>query len=286
VEGGAGSLSDPVGYEGYSGAFRLKATIGGLYFQISPSRMDALAALPGEAAVPSSIVVAATPVVPNKSATFVIRALRGLAKECSIWALDLRGRRKARRYRRERGLRLHVGCGPKPKSGWINIDLVSSADLTLDLRRPLPFAADSCAEVYAEHFLEHLDYPNDALAFLGDCHRVLATGGVLRVGVPDAAKPIRDYVSCLSAGIADLVTPAHFKGAFTATTTPLEQVNFLFRQNYTYWLHEHRFAYDEVTLKNVLTRAGFVDVAPRSFDPDLDSADRREGTLYITATKP
>ena len=108
--------------------------------------------------------------------TFVARAARQLAFELRVWWADRNGRRKARRLPAQ-NLKLHVGCGPKLKQGWINVDLVDGADIALDLRRPLPFADGSCEIVYAEHFFEHLDYPNDADAFLSECHRVLRRGG-------------------------------------------------------------------------------------------------------------
>jgi hypothetical protein len=58
-------------------------------------------------------------------------------------------------------------------------------------------------------------------------------------------------------------------------------VNYSFRQG-----SEHKYAYDFETLARVLTEAGIIKVRRREFDPDLDSVDRRDGTLYVDGCKP
>ena len=60
----------------------------------------------------------------------------------------------------------------------------------------------------------------------------------------------------------------------------MEQINYHFRQD-----GDHRFAYDFVTLGQALSSAGFQDVKRRDFDPNLDSLDRKLGTLYVNALK-
>jgi predicted SAM-dependent methyltransferase len=50
----------------------------------------------------------------------------------------------------------------------------------------LPFADNSFAFVYSEHFFEHLFF-DEALSLLKECHRILIpSGGVIRIVVPDA----------------------------------------------------------------------------------------------------
>jgi len=118
--------------------------------------------------------------------------------------------------------RLHLGCGGCTPAGWVNIDgswnarlakypavrsllgslrIVppalahipwSSAVLYHDLRRPLPFADESVEAIYASHLLEHLYY-NEARRLLKDCYRVLRTGGVLRLVVPDLQSVLEEY---------------------------------------------------------------------------------------------
>ena len=91
-------------------------------------------------------------------------------------------------------LKVNVGCGNEPFRGWANLDLEpgTPADFLWDVTDGLPFANESCAFVYCEHFLEHLPV-NDGVRFLAECHRCLQKGGVVRIGMPSAQELIRHY---------------------------------------------------------------------------------------------
>lgn len=180
-------------------------------------------------------------------------------------------------YRRSRDLRIHAGCGPCLKPGWVNIDLRREADIRLDLRRPLPFPPGSATIVYAEHFLEHLDYPESASDFLRECRRVLKPGGILSLVVPDIELVLRSTVLGGTPQYYDAQRcwhPPHLQ-------TQIEHVNYNFRQD-----GEHRYSYDFETLSRLLTHTGFTEITRREYDPDLDRADRRVGSLYVKATRP
>jgi predicted SAM-dependent methyltransferase len=158
------------------------------------------------------------------------------------------------------------------KPGWINIDGMAKADLTLDLREPLPFRDGSCSMIYTEHFLEHVDYPEPALSLLKECHRVLQVDGVISIGVPDAGRSLKAYSTC---------DKEHFDEAKQRFHPPwcqtmMEHVNYTFRQG-----TEHRFAYDFETLAKALAQAGFREIARRPHDPEFDSRD--PGGLYVRA---
>jgi SAM-dependent methyltransferase len=213
---------------------------------------------------------------------FCGRAARVLKFEIALWCSHALSCLRARRYRGQRDLKLHLACGPKYKAGWVNVDFSARADLQLDLRRRLPFADGSCELVYAEHFLEHLDYPNEALDFLRECRRVLRNGGRIRIGVPDAAAPMPWVAADIAAG-RDQAPP--LPGIPEWATTPMEQYNFLFRQNYIHWWPEHKFAYDFATLKKCFALAGLPNIVRKDFDAELDSEDRKVGTLYVEALK-
>jgi predicted SAM-dependent methyltransferase len=220
-------------------------------------------------------------------------AIRQLAAECHVERLHRQGCRQARRLQTTGPVRLNLASGFHPKPGWINIDLLAPiADLRLDLRRPLPYADNSVALIYAEHFFEHLEYPNvidsggwnldtpgdpsEALGFLRECRRVLVPGGVVDIVVPDAEGLISQY--------ADRRTVAFPLEAWWGPKwcdTPLHCVNYLFRQG-----REHRYAYDEETLRRVLESAGYVGVTRRRFDPARDLPDHETGSLCMTGQKP
>ncbi len=217
------------------------------------------------------------------------RSLRTAAIEFEINSIHRRGVRRAQSLKHKNDLKLHFGCGPNMKAGFINIDLRGKADLGLDLREPLPFRTDSCSMIYSEHFLEHLIYPDDALCFLNECFRVLQPEGVFSAGVPDAEWPVRAFAG--DPYYADWF--AFSKRIFPKSDwimTRMELVNFDFRQ-----FDEHKFAYDFETLKRILEKAGLVRVKRRDFDPALDSEKSRFSldtdtrkctTLYVDAIKP
>lgn len=95
---------------------------------------------------------------------------------------------------------LNLGCGGRFHPGWINMD-VSPSDprvIPVDLSRGIPLPDASCALVYHAAVLEHFR-PADALALLRDCRRVLAPGGIIRIGVPDLEVLCRLYLDKLAA---------------------------------------------------------------------------------------
>lgn len=175
-------------------------------------------------------------------------------------------------------IKINAGCGHHLKEGWVNIDMSTEADLQLDLREAMPFLDESVEIIYSEHFLEHLDFPDDACNFLSESFRVLKKGGEFSVGVPDTEWPLKAYVN---------KEPEYFllaKERFLNPkwcNTPLHTINYHFRQ-----CGDHKYAYDFETLAQVLKEAGFIDIALRNFDPQLDDEFRKIGTLYVQAFKP
>ena len=173
--------------------------------------------------------------------------------------------------------KLNLGCGPNPKAGWINVDLFDSrADLQLDLRESWPFPEDSVAYVYSEHVFEHFEPRDEVKHFLSEALRVLRPGRVFDVGVPDTEWPLQAYGDPLDP-YWQFVKDLHPKWC----ETKLDHINFHFRQE-----AEHKYAWDYETLARFLCRAGFAHIARREFDPAIDSASRKVGTLYVTAIKP
>lgn len=88
-------------------------------------------------------------------------------------------------------LRLNLGCGRKPKAGFLGVD--AGEDTRADVRagileflRELPPA--SVSEVYSRHVLEHLE-PATLRALLGEVDRVLCAGGTMEIIVPHFSNP-------------------------------------------------------------------------------------------------
>ncbi len=218
----------------------------------------------------------------KKFARYVVPAnvylsLSVLYREIRVYLRHRRGVARSKGLARQTGLKLHLGCGNILKDGWVNVDAQPPADLTLDLREPLPLSDDSCSIVYSEHFLEHLEYPEPTRSLLRECHRILEPDGRFSVGVPDTEWPIMEYAELRSEGYFGF---AKERWHPDWCETEMEHLNYHFRQR-----TEHKFAYDFKTLESVLRMSGFTSIHAREFDPELDSPDRRLGTLYVDATK-
>jgi predicted SAM-dependent methyltransferase len=200
---------------------------------------------------------------------------RGTGRMILTDAVRARERRKAEALAGQPGLRLHLGCGGERKAGWVNIDLLGDpVDVAWNLANPLPFASGSVAAVFHEHLLEHLPL-RAGDSFMGECHRVLAPGGILRVGVPDAGKLVRSY-----AGDREYLEARH----------PDRPTALLAVQELFYW-HRHTAMFDTDTLALFFRANGFPDPQERDYaDTELDEAPdterRRDQTLYMEARKP
>jgi predicted SAM-dependent methyltransferase len=85
------------------------------------------------------------------------------------------------------GVMLNLGSGGVALEGFTNVDALPDApgvDVVADLSARLPFADGEADLIYAAHVLEH--FPTDVVPnLLADWRRVLRSGGLLLVGVPD-----------------------------------------------------------------------------------------------------
>jgi predicted SAM-dependent methyltransferase len=83
-------------------------------------------------------------------------------------------------------LKLNLGCNSIYLGDYVNVEVNPEfkADVYHDLREPLPFPSECAEEVLLSHVLEHLYY-SDGAKLISEIHRVLKTGGLLRVNVPN-----------------------------------------------------------------------------------------------------
>ncbi len=84
------------------------------------------------------------------------------------------------------GLRLHIGCGPHVRPGWVNIDRVARAPGVVTDVDPaaLPYPDATVIEVLAEHVFEHFTFAEEYQVW-HEMARVLRPGGKLTIEVPD-----------------------------------------------------------------------------------------------------
>lgn len=155
-----------------------------------------------------------------------------------------------------RPARINVGCGEYHLDRYLNIDAnpVFKPDLVCQVP-PLPFPDNSLDEIYAGHFLEHLQggtpgQPTEAAAFLMDCYRCLKPGGLLGLVVPDTREIMRRYLD----GSIDHVEYPHYHWWPIAD---LDAVGAMFLYSTAQGSH-HRWSYDKVTLGRAMAVAGFV----------------------------
>ena len=94
--------------------------------------------------------------------------------------------------------RLNIGCGYITHPDWVNLDIAPASPIvqSFDLRQGLPEVNASVDVCYNSHVLEHLS-TMDAEFLVQDCFRVLKSGGIFRLVVPDLEQIVREYLRCL-----------------------------------------------------------------------------------------
>ncbi|MFE9597098.1 class I SAM-dependent methyltransferase [Streptomyces hokutonensis] len=215
------------------------------------------------------------------------RALRAAEKELELHRTHLASQ-KAWPDGRIDGAphKVQIGGGGHQIDGFFNIDVVQPADLLWDVREGIPLHDGSVDELFSEHFLEHVDYPRSAKYYALEAHRVLAPGGRLITGVPDAAFVLSQYPEG-AADSAEMIKKWYGKrDCLDHINTHLDLINYVFRdQDDDPTYHPHYWAYDYNKLVQLFTEAGFAKVEPWDFDPQLANPKRQWGSVYVTATK-
>ncbi len=186
-----------------------------------------------------------------------------------------------KKYINQTDIRLNIGAGPFGELGWVNIDMFKfkQVSFTYDCRKKLPFKSETITKIRCEHVLEHMDRDYEALLFLKACNRVLVSGGIIRIVVPDISKYVEAYYENDWAKVGlDNNQIKSWQGAAILTHT--------FRQD-----GEHKYGYDFEALSKLLQDAGFQTISKSQFgvsmDPDLksDQPNHQPYSLYVEAVK-
>ncbi|MER2265795.1 DUF6625 family protein [Methylobacterium oxalidis] len=186
----------------------------------------------------------------------------------------------AKYLRGERPFRLELGAGPNSKLGWLGTDLharTSSSGapiVALDATKPFMIPDESFDYVYTEHMIEHLSFP-DGLNMLGECHRILRPGGVLRIVTPS----LGFLLKIISPDRTPLEERYRYWSVTATIADPPAVTNALFLNNFVRaW--GHQFIYDNETLRLALQLAGFREIEACEINvsrhPELQSLECEE----------
>jgi predicted SAM-dependent methyltransferase len=90
---------------------------------------------------------------------------------------------------------MNWGCGEHPEPGWINSDVKIGVgiDISCDIREGLPLEDASLDYIVSIHALPELPL-GDQVRALRELRRLLKSGGVLRLALPDLDKGIKAYI--------------------------------------------------------------------------------------------
>jgi predicted SAM-dependent methyltransferase len=94
---------------------------------------------------------------------------------------------------------LNVGCGNKFHKQWFNVDMKSNSKYVIEanILKGIPFSDNQFDVVYHSQVLEHFPKEN-AQVFMSECFRVLKTGGIIRIVVPNLENIVGEYLKHLN----------------------------------------------------------------------------------------
>jgi SAM-dependent methyltransferase len=147
----------------------------------------------------------------------------------------------------------------------------------------IPCPTGSAEAVYCSHMIEHLDRV-EAYAFMGEVHRILRPGGVVRIAAPDVARLVEGY---LVTGDADYFIAGTHMGLTRPTGLMARARWALVGPRHHLWM------YDGESLRRLLNDAGFAEAAVMPpgkttiTDPGaLDLEERAAESVYAEAVRP
>lgn len=195
--------------------------------------------------------------------------------------------------------KLHLGCFDQIYDGWINTDVtphifisripwlalilfkirllsqqryeqykqgVFHAIRYLNVTKRFPYADATFDYVFSSHLLEHL-FPYQTILCLNETFRILKRGGVVRIGVPDLDRIVKNY------------DPQHSKNFLEA----------IFEAKQKHDKNKHHWHYNEISLTKILKETGFTKTYRCNFREgncaDVALIDNRPESLFMEAVK-
>ena len=190
-------------------------------------------------------------------------------------------------------MKLNIGSGEHPlPADWVNADIApQSGGIYLDATKRFPFRDGEVDRIFSEHMIEHVPL-SGGIAMLGECYRVLRSGGWIRISTPSL-----EFLLGLMLTPSDL-SNRYVKWSCRIFSPGLPVCAETVINNFVRaW--GHQFIYSREMLARVVTDAGFREgrfwPIAESDDPEfrgLENAARMpEGylqleTMTIEAEKP
>jgi SAM-dependent methyltransferase len=181
-----------------------------------------------------------------------------------------------------------------------------------NLAKGLPFPSNSIDVVYHSHFLEHLDR-DVARVFLVEVKRVLKSGGIQRIVVPDFEQACRAYIAHIAISeidseeaskhdqyVAAIIEQSVRRNGFgTSQQKPVRRfLENTFLGDARQRGETHQWMYDRVNLSELLLSIGYKSIVFQSYETsvvpqwnsyglDLDEhgGEYKRKSLYIEARK-
>ena len=141
-----------------------------------------------------------------------------------------------------------------------------------DCRKGIPLEDNSVDFIYTSHFLEHL-YRHEVVDLLKECRRVLKSGAVIRIVLPDVEKLVQIYLKRdakaypLETSVKD---PEPTYGDLFVSTFYTSEFDrsrcrgFILRMQEKFLRHHH-WMYNADSMRNILEYAGFARIEEKKY---------------------
>jgi len=146
-------------------------------------------------------------------------------------------------------MKLNLGCGKNFIPGFVHVDLddYPHIDYRSDVGDLSFLSSDSAELIYASHVLEYFD-TSEALSVLKEWHRVLKSGGILRIAVPDFEAIIKVYQKYKDLNHQGILGPLYGRWPYKA-------------DNGTDAIFYHKSTYDYESLNKILVNVGYSNIS-------------------------
>jgi predicted SAM-dependent methyltransferase len=218
-----------------------------------------------------------------------IEVIKLLRREFQIWWSTKQTASQFGQFKGNKDLRVHLGCGPDVRSGWVNIDINLNNDgqpdnpefFNYDLRLGIPLPSESTALIYSSHFFEHLSNTYGQLLFK-ESFRILQPGGKFRICLPDYRNFFTEFLNNDRRRWSLLPIKDMFPGLDPETMPYSDLVDVS-----VYQWGEHVCFYDEERVIRILKSVGFSDAWKTEYQEGMDLPDdlRRTSSFYVEGVK-